>query len=116
MMTKFSNATKLAAALLLTVACVTARNADADENAVDAKAAKAGGKVIDIGSNRELFVDKYLIDNLDGARMALHHPRNEGPVMKFDKPWEGGFCGHFAVIKYGDLYRVFYRGAAGYKP
>ena len=116
MMTQFSNATKLAAALLLTVACVTARNADADENAVDAKAAKAGGKVIDIGSNRELFVDEYLIDNLDGARMALHHPRNEGPVMKFDKPWEGFFCLHFSVIKDGDLYRMFYRGADGDDP
>ena len=57
--------------------------------------------VIDIGSNRELFVDEYLIDNLDGARMVLHHPRNEGPVMMFDKPWEGFFCGHFSVIKDG---------------
>ena len=111
-----TDALGLAAALLLTVACVTALNADAHENAVDAKAAKAGDKVIEIGSNRELFVDEYLIDNLDGARMVLHQPRNEGPVMKFDKPWEGGFCGHFSVIKDGDLYRMFYRGAAGDDP
>ena len=84
MMTKSFSAAKLVAALLSTVACVTAIYADAEENTVDARAAKAGGKVIDVDSNRELFVDEYLIDNLGGARMVLHHPRNEGPVMKLD--------------------------------
>ncbi len=105
-MTKLFSATKLAAALLLTAVCVTAVDAaDAKE-----KAAEGGGQVIDIGSNRELFVDEYLIDKLDGARMVLHHPRHEGPVMKFDKPWEGLFSGYCTVIKDGDLYRVYYRG------
>jgi hypothetical protein len=103
-MTRLFSTTKLAAALLLTAVCVAA------VNAAEAKAAKANDKVIDIGSNRELFVDKYLIDKLDGVRMVLHHPRHEGPVMKFDKPWEGLFSGYCTVIKDGDLYRLYYRG------
>ena len=32
-------------------------------------------KVLDIGSRLELFVDRYLIDRLEGARLMLHEPR-----------------------------------------
>jgi hypothetical protein len=65
---------------------------------------------IDIGSRRELFVDSYLIDHLDGVRLVLHHPRDAGPVLKFDEPWEGPFCGYCTVIKDADKYRFYYRG------
>ena len=65
---------------------------------------------IDIGSRRELFVDSYLIDHLDGVRLVLHHPHDEGPVLKFDEPWEGPFCGYCTVIKDEDKYRFYYRG------
>jgi len=71
--------------------------------------AKEGG-YIDIGSRRELFVDHYLIDKLEGARLKLHHPRDEGSVLKFDAPWEGPFCGYVTVIKDRDKYRFYYRG------
>ena len=63
---------------------------------------------IDIGSNRELFVDHYLIERLDGAHLILHHPHDEGPVLKFDQPWEGPFCGYCTVIKDRDKYRFYY--------
>ena len=65
---------------------------------------------IDIASRRELFIDHYLIDRLDGASMALHHPHDEGTVLKFDELWEGPFCGYCTVIKDGDKYRFYYRG------
>ncbi|KPL20207.1 MAG: hypothetical protein AMJ75_12115 [Phycisphaerae bacterium SM1_79] len=67
-------------------------------------------KQIDIGSRRELFVDSHLIDHLDGVRLVLHRPRDEGSVLKFDEPWEGPFCGYCTVIKDGDKYRFYYRG------
>ena len=44
---------------------------------------------MDIGSNRELFVDHYLIERLNGTSLILHHPHDEGPVLKFDQPWKG---------------------------
>lgn len=65
---------------------------------------------IDIGSNRELFVDHYLIERLYGAHLILHHPHDEGPVLKFDQPWEGPFCGYCTVIKDKDKYLFYYRG------
>lgn len=64
---------------------------------------------IEIGSRREPIVDHFLIDHLDGVRLALQKPRDEGPVLRRDKPWEG-LMGYFTVIKDGDTYRTYYRG------
>ena len=43
--------------------------------------------VIDIGTRRELFVDRYLIERLDGARLKLHEPCSGGVALWFDEPW-----------------------------
>jgi hypothetical protein len=66
--------------------------------------------VINLGSKRELFVDKFLIDKMDGLSLTLHTPRDEGPVFFFDKTWEGPFCGYATIIKTGDVFRAYYRG------
>jgi len=47
---------------------------------------------------------------MDGTRLILHEPKDEGTVLKFDKQWEGPFCGYCTVIYNGDKYQVFYRG------
>ena len=65
---------------------------------------------IDIGSRRELFVDRDLIDKLDGARLKLHQPRPAAKVIDFDKPWEGVYCGYTTVFQDGEMYRMFYLG------
>lgn len=65
---------------------------------------------LDIGSRRELFVDRALIDRLEGARQVLHSPRDEGIAFRFDRPWEGAFCGYTTIIRDGDRYRAYYRG------
>jgi len=66
--------------------------------------------VIDINNKRELFVDKYLIEKLSGAELVLHTPKDEGPVMYFDKPWEGKSCTYITIIRDRDMYRAYYRG------
>lgn len=65
---------------------------------------------IDLGSRRELLVDHFLIDRLDNVRLVLNRPRDEGPVIQFDAPWEGLFCGYATIIKDGDRYLAYYRG------
>jgi hypothetical protein len=70
----------------------------------------ASSQALQIGDRREIFVDKYLIDKMDGVSVALHHPRNEGAVLKFEKPWEGHFSGYCTIIRDGDLFRMYYRG------
>ena len=66
--------------------------------------------VLDIGSRRELFVDDYMIDRLDGTRLKLREPRDEGVALQLDKPWEAPYPCYVSVAKDGDLYRMWYRG------
>ena len=67
-------------------------------------------EVIQMGDKREIFVDNYLIDKLNGVRIIKHTPHDEGAVLYFDKPWEGIFCGYCTVIKDDALFRIYYRG------
>lgn len=89
---------KTLSALLLLLCCLTSVSAG------DPPAA------IDLGSRRELFVDRHLIGALDGATLELNRPRDMGSVLKFDNPWEGAFCGYCTVIKDGDHFKAYYRG------
>ncbi len=66
--------------------------------------------VIQMMDRREIFVDHYLIDKMDGVQLIKHTPHDEGVVLNFDNPWEGVFCGYCTVIKDGELLRVYYRG------
>ncbi|HRO46525.1 hypothetical protein [Agriterribacter sp.] len=67
-------------------------------------------KPLQIGSNRELFLDQYVVDKMNNVTQELHTPRNEGPVLKFDKPWEGNFSGYSTIIKDGTQFKLYYRG------
>jgi hypothetical protein len=68
------------------------------------------GSPIELGSRRELFVDRFLVESLNGAELFLHEPRDSGTAIAFDKPWEGLFCGYTTIIRDGDLLKAYYRG------
>lgn len=70
---------------------------------------------VDIGSRRELFVDRFLIDRMTGtAQLRLHRPVDRGPVLRFDAPWEGRFCAYVTVLHPTvDKYQMYYRGMNG---
>lgn len=63
-----------------------------------------------IGSRRELFVDRFLIEKLTNARLHLHEPRDEGIVLRMDKPWEGPHAGYSTVLRDGERWLMYYRG------
>jgi hypothetical protein len=65
---------------------------------------------IDIGSRLELFVDRFLIEKMDGTRLQLHEPVPAGIAVTFDRPWEGSFSAYVTVLKDGGTYRMYYRG------
>ena len=67
-------------------------------------------EAVDIGSRRELFVDRHLVDGLKNLTFELHHPRDEGNVLAYDKSWEGQFAFYSTVLRVDDSYRVYYRG------
>lgn len=68
-----------------------------------APSAEAGAP-LDVGSRLQLFVDRELIDTLQGLALRLHTPQQQ-PSPK--SPLIGSYV---TVIKDGDLYRAYYRG------
>src|SRR5262245_31205579 len=70
----------------------------------------ATDKLLDVGSRRELFVDRTLIDRLTaGAELRLHHPVPREVVLVHDAPWEGNASAYHSVFQDGDRYRMYYR-------
>ena len=67
-----------------------------------------GTQVRDIGSRRELFVDSFLIDRLDNAKLKLHEPHLAPPMLEPANNMEYG-----TVIQDGDLLRLYTRDARG---
>jgi len=67
-------------------------------------------EIVNLGKRREIFVDHYLIGEMKGAQLVMHAPRDEGPVIHFDKPWESLAPAYITILKDGDLYRAYYRG------
>jgi hypothetical protein len=66
---------------------------------------------IDIGSRRELLFDRFLIDTMTHVALRLHRPVDRGPVLAFDKPWEGPFSGYVTILHAGPKYQAYYRGS-----
>lgn len=63
-----------------------------------------------IGNRLELFVDDYLIEYLLNIELRLQIPVDRGPVLYFDKPWEGPFSAYTTIFEDGNIYRAYYRG------
>ncbi|MEQ9409425.1 MAG: hypothetical protein RIK87_16935 [Fuerstiella sp.] len=70
----------------------------------------ADDQVVEIGSRRELFVDRTLIESLSGtAQLKLHHPEPREIALQHDAPWEGSGSGYHSVFHDGDRYRMYYK-------
>ena len=66
--------------------------------------------VIDIGSRRELFVDRALVDRFVGkADLRLHHPTPRDIALVHDASWEGSGSGYHSVFQDGAKYRMYYK-------
>lgn len=65
---------------------------------------------IDLGSKRELFVDPYLIDSLEGAYPYLHEPVRKETVFRVNKPLENACTGCYNLVQVDGKIMVYYRG------
>jgi hypothetical protein len=67
---------------------------------------------LDLGTRRELFVDRYLIERLEGVDLRLHAPQPVGVALRLDRPWEGIVSGYVTVIyePAAGKYHLYYRG------
>lgn len=73
-------------------------------------AAAPAAPPLDLGDRRELFVDRYLIERLDGASLRLHHPQPAPPPVD-PLPSPGAYGGYVygTVFQDGALYRLYGR-------
>ena len=64
-----------------------------------------------ISTRLELFVDDFLIEEMNGVNLTLHKPIPREVVIVHDAPWEGNTCAYHTVFQDGDIYRMYYRGS-----
>ncbi|TWT60768.1 hypothetical protein [Rubinisphaera italica] len=69
-----------------------------------------GDEPIDIGSRRELLVDRHLIEKMDGVQLQLHRPVRREIVFRSDAAWEGNGSAYQSVFQDDDRIRLYYRG------
>ena len=67
-------------------------------------------KPISLGSRRELFIDDYLIEDLQGVELRLQKPVPRNVAIDHNVPWEGNTCCYHTVFQDGKLFRMYYRG------
>ena len=91
----------------IAAACLMLLSAATDAGAQDEQADPERN----IGSRLEPFIDHWLIDTLEGAKLRLHPPTPREVAITFDQPWEGSTCTYVTVFQDGDLYRMYYRGS-----
>jgi hypothetical protein len=71
----------------------------------------AAPEPIRIADRWEILVDRYLIEQTQGAvELRLHEPTPQEVVMVHDRPWEGNSCGYHTIFQDGPIYRMYYRG------
>ena len=64
---------------------------------------------VDIGSRRELFVDRFLIEELDGVEMRLHPPEKREVVFQVREPLENACTACYNICRDGERFLMYYR-------
>ena len=70
----------------------------------------ASSAPVNIGTRRELFVDRELIEEARGVDLQLSIPVDAGPVLQLDRPWERMFSTYTTILHDASKYRLYYRG------
>lgn len=64
---------------------------------------------LDIGSNLQLMLDGWLVDEMTGLTFKLHSPTPREIALKMQMPWEGEISFYPVVIKDGGRFRMWYQ-------
>jgi len=68
------------------------------------------GNSLIINSERQLFVDDYLVESLQNTTLKMHHPQPAEEAISYENPWEGRYAIYSTVLQDQDVYRMYYRG------
>ena len=68
------------------------------------------GKIaLDICSDRQLFVDDHVIEDVRGVRRILHAPERRNTILQGDRPWDEASVAFMSILEDDGLYRGYYR-------
>ena len=73
---------------------------------------------VHVGSRKQLFVDNYVVERIDGLRRAVNqfrkHPDN--PVLRAEEPWENLRIGEFDLLydEEEELFKCWYPGCTAF--
>ena len=70
-----------------------------------------GQAVLDVGSERQLFLDEFWFDSRQGIRLTRHRPQPREVSLSCVEPWEGKELHYSSVVRDRGLYRMWYRVA-----
>ena len=70
-----------------------------------------GQAVVDVGSERQLFLDDFWFDSRQGIRLTRHPPQPREVSLSCVEPWEGKELHYSSVVRDRGLYRMWYRVA-----
>ena len=65
----------------------------------------------ELGGDRFLFLDTFLLEEMDGAHLTVNPPSNIELVMSADRPWEKGGITSYGNVLHDperDEYRLYY--------
>ena len=68
----------------------------------------AQDKPLNIGTDRQLFVDDFWLDQAKGTTRVLHEPVRRAPAIEADRPWDLSPCAA-GFMQDGDRFRAWYR-------
>ncbi len=68
---------------------------------------------VNIGTDRQLFVDDFLVAESHNVERALHEPTREEVAIASEHPWEGMFSGYHLVLNDGSKWRMYYLCSGG---
>ncbi len=75
----------------------------------------ANGEPIDVGSRKQLFVDKELIESSNNIHLTMNPPRKAGIAFEAEGPLENLQIGYPQVMEVDGAYRLYY-SAYGWDP
>lgn len=68
-------------------------------------------KAYALNGRREVCWDAFLIKEQSGVEIRMHQPVRREKVFTLDHVWEGNVSGYFALMKVGEIYRLYYRAS-----
>ena len=105
------------AAVGIAAGAVEAATSSAGSNTAPTEAVYSAATVKNLGAEREVLWDMERIAELGGgAALRLHHPELREVAIVHDAPWEGNVCCYHTIMRDGELYRMYYRGASSNMP